>query len=690
MITGQDRAMADERDVQPDRVGQTMRLLAVPALVIAVLLALLAVLVTLLGMSDSGLLWTVAAVAGLAPLAVWTAADLAGRKVGGALLAVPVVIAALVLRQHEVGTAVGMLACLGRWLEAFVWRRARRDLTVLAGSSPDLGIRTGDRVRVGTGDIVPVDGRLLADAVIDEAPLSGDPIPVLRARGEAVRSGVINAGEPFELVATVPETEGTWAAMARLARRAVTERVGVDRRADRAALLYLALALLAAGVLWLVTHQALAAFALLAVAAPGPVLLAAPLALAAGTNRASRQGVVVGDADVLSRLGRVRVGVVDSAGVVTLGTLSVTEVVAAPGWLTDDVLALAASVRQFRPDPLSGAVVRAAKAAGVRDSWRTRKVVVTDTPPDGGADWVRVAAARAALDNAGPAWVIVDGQAAGALLVRDEVRPEAADSLRRLRSVGIRRLVLVTRGSVNDPEDVGVVLGVDELWTGCGTADKVERVREERRRGFTMMVGDDPAVGAADVGVALSGRGTCVADVIIADGRVARLADAVWTARRSRLIAALTTTGGLAVVLGLMSLAAMGWVVPILAVLGRSAVDVLVMGLALRALRRARPVDRLMEVDHDHLRPVRLAVRKAADDLSSGMTPQAERSVLKAYHLISDHVVPMQRTGEIEKQVRRLGAHLATPNAQVDDLRATLYGLNAVLSERLIVRRDQQ
>jgi P-type E1-E2 ATPase len=670
MITGQDRLI--------------WRLFAVPALVAAILLTLLAGLVTLLGMSDSDLLWTVAAAAGLGPLAVWTVEDLIGRKAGGSALAIPVIVAALVIDQHEVGAAAGMLAFLGRGLEALAWRHARRDLAPLAGYVADRKIATGERVLVETGHFVPVDGRLLADAVLDEAPLSGDPIPLLRRKGESVRSGVINAGEPVELIATVPDSEGTWAAMARLARRAVSDRAGVGRRTDRAALVFLPFMIVAAGVTWLITRDSLAAFGILAVAASGPILLAGPLALTAGMNKASRQGVVVGGMDVLVSLGRARVGVIDSAGVVTLGSLSVTEVVAAPGRLTNDVLALAASVQQFRPDPLAGAVVRAAKAAGVRDNTRTSKVVVSDTPPEVAADWVKVALARAALDGAGTAWVTVDGQLAGALLVRDEVRPEAADSLRRLRSVGVRRLVLVTRGSVNDPEDVGVLLGVDELWTGCGTADKVERVREERRRGITLMVGDDPAVGAADVGVALSGRGTCVADVIIADGMVARLADAVWTARRSRRIAALTTAAGLALVLAGMGISAMGWLVPILAVLARSVVDVLVMGLALRASSPSRPAARLHVPEHDHLRPVRLAVRKAADDLSSGMTPQAQQSVLRAYHLISDHVVPMQRTGEIERQVRRLGTHLAAPNAQVDDLRATLYGLNAVLSERLI------
>ncbi|CAM3296974.1 HAD-IC family P-type ATPase [Kibdelosporangium persicum] len=670
----------------PDR--QPWRLISVPALVAAVLLAVLAGLLWLLGMPDASLLWTIAAVAGLAPLTVWAAEDVVlDRRVGGALLTLPVIAGALLVGEHEVGTAAGMLACAMRGAETLVRRRASREVAAVARAADETRIHTGDRVRVATGEVVPVDGRLLHDAVLDESPLSGDPIRVRRKEGEPVRSGVINAGEPVEVIAAVPDTEGTWAAMARLAHRAVTDGAGPLRRANRAGLVFASLAIVAAVVVWLVTANPLAAYGVLVVAAAGPVLLAVPLSLIAGLTRAARQGVVVGDVGVLELLGRAKVGVIDASGVVYSGTLSVTEVVAAPGWLTNDVLACAASAQRLRPDAFAGAVARAAKAAGLGICTQPGKVTFAETQPDGAHDWVKVALARASLDNASVAWVTVDGQPVGALLVRDEVRPEAAKSLRALRRAGMRRLVLVMRGHLNDPEDVGAVLGVDELWTRCGTADKVERVREERRRGLTLMVGDDPAVGAADVGVALSGRGACVADVIIADGQVARLADAIRTARRTRWIGLVTTAVGLLVIAAGIAASVMGWLAPLFAVLIRTGIDGLVMASALRALRPGRPAGGPYMPEPDHLSPVRHAVRQAADDLSTGLTPQAQQSVLRAYHLMSDHLVPAQRIVEIERQVRRLGAHLTAPDARVDDLRATLYGLNAVLNERLIASR---
>ncbi|ALG09105.1 HAD-IC family P-type ATPase [Kibdelosporangium phytohabitans] len=677
MITGTDR--------------QPWRLISVPALVAAVLLTFLAGLLWLLGMPDAALLWTVAAAAGIAPLTVWATEDLVTeRRAGGALLTIPVVVGALLAGVHEAGAAAGMLACVLRGVEVLVRERARREVAVLARAAGETRIHTGDRVTVTTGEIIPVDGRLLSDAVLDESPLSGDPIRVRRKEGEPVRSGAVNVGDPVDLIATVPDTEGTWAAMSRLAHRAVTDGAQPLRRANRAALVYAPLAVVAGAVVWLVTGNPLAGFGVLAVAASAPVLLAVPLSLAAGLTRAARHGVVVGDAGVLERMARTRIGVVDASGVMYSGTLSVSGVVAAPGWLTNDVLACASSAHRMRPDAFAGAVARAAKAAGIGSGAHLGKVTFADAQPDGSHDWVKVALARAGLDCASVAWVAVDGQPVGALIVRDEVRPDAAESLRALRRAGMRRLVLVTRENLNDPGDVGVVLGVDELWTRCGTADKVERVREERRRGLTLMVGDDPAVGAADVGVALSGRGACVADVVIADGQVARLADALRTARRTRWIGLLATAGGLAIVAAGMAAATLGWLAPLLAVLVRAGVDGLVMGSALQALKAGRPKVEPYHPEPDHLSQVRHAVRQAADELSTGFTPQAQQSVLRAYHLMADHVVPAQRTGEIERQVRRLGAHLTTPNAQVDDMRATLYGLNAVLNERLIAAQRQR
>jgi P-type E1-E2 ATPase len=668
MITAQDRLW--------------WRSLALPVYVAGALLSLLGGLLWLLAMPEASLLWTVGALVGVLPAVLWAAADLTAGRVGTGLFAVPVIVGAVATGQYEAGVAAGLLAGASRGLEWLAWRRARRALTAIAGTTSDRAVRVGERVKVEPGKPVPVDGRLLADAVLDESRLTGDPSAVLRRMGGPVRSGAINAGDTFHLIATVPDTESTWPSMARLAKRAITDAGPPGRLATRAALVFLPAVLVIAAAVWLLTGDPLRALAVLAVAAPGPFLLAGPLALAAGMSRAAGIGVLVGDAGALATLGRARVAVLDSVGVVTSGIPSVTEIVAAPGWLTDEVLALAASIQRMQADPVAGAVVRAAKAAGIGEVLADRAVTLSQRPADASADWVRIALARAALDGANVVWVNADGRPIGAFLVRDEMRAEAPGSMRRLRSAGVRRLVMLTGDRLEDPHDVGVLLGVDEIWTGCGTADKIERVREERRRGPTMMIGDNPAVGSADVGVALSGCGACVADVIIADGDVARLADGVRTARRARRTGLLAGAGGLLAVLAAMGLAALGWVSPLVAVLVQVAVDAAIMGVALCALAPARRIDRQPAGD-DGLGQVRQAVREAADDLSTGLTPQAQKSVRRAYHLMADHLVPAQRTGELERQVRRLGTHLTEPDAHVEDMRATLYGLNAVLTERL-------
>ncbi len=321
----------------------------------------------------------------------------------------------------------------------------------------------------------------------------------------------------------------------------------------------------------------------------------------------------------------------------------------------------------------------------------------------------------------------VEDRPVAALLVRDEVRPEAVRTLARLRSAGLRRLVLVTGDRLEVAEDVSSVLGLDEVVADAGPADKVARVRAEQRLAPTMAVGDGindaPALAAADVGVAIATRGDTatseVADAVLTDAGLDRLADAVETARRARAIAVQSAAIGIGLSMVAMVAATAGLLAPAAGALVQEVIDVLAVGNALRALtghRRTRvPVDarRLIDrfrAEHADLADARTAVRHAADALATGLNPAAEAEIRAAHRILVDRLLPHERAeehelypavapmvggrdgvapmsrghAEIERLVARLGRHLAGTDPlaadQVDDLRATLYGLDAVLT----------
>ncbi|MCE7004656.1 cadmium-translocating P-type ATPase [Kibdelosporangium philippinense] len=698
-------------------------------------------------------LWLAGTVVSLVPAMVWAGKDLLHKRFGADLLAVFALAGTLLVGEYLAGVVIGVMLGTGQVLDDYAKRRARRDLSALLERAPKQArvrighetctvpvaeITVGQTVIVASGEVVPVDGRLLGDGEFDESALTGEALPVRRARGEPVCSGVVNAGRATELTATAPADESAYAGVVRLAEQAAAESAPVVRLADRAAAVFLPVAVVIAAAAWVLTDDPVRAVAVLVTATPCPLLLAAPIAITAGMSRASRLGVVVKHGGALEALGRARTAVLDKTGTVTIGQPAVTDVLTAPGFTTQRVLELAAAVEQLSPHVLAAAVVRAAGsvppaeqveeqpgvgAAGLVDG---RQVTVGKPSAEVLPEWARAAVRRAELDMASMIWVSLDGEPIGVLLARDEIRPDAARTLRRLRMAGIERIVLLTGDRLDNAQDVGTMLGLDELRAQCSPVDKVSRVREERSRAVTLMVGDGindaPALAAADVGIGLAGRDATAAaraaDAVITDGRIARLADAVEAAARAHRIAVQSAGIGIALSFVAMAVAAFGRLAPAAGALVQEGIDVAVILNALRALlpARGRQSKAVAEVlhrfagEHEHLLPARQAVRRAADDLSAGLTPQAEQSVRRAYRLMSDVLLPHERAedrdlypfvakllggpeatqtmsrghAEIERHVRRLGRHLSAADRldpdQVDDLRATLYGLDAILT----------
>ena len=375
--------------------------------------------------------------------------------------------------------------------------------------------------------------------------------------------------------------------------------------------------------------------AVLVVATPCPLLLAAPVAIVAGLSRASRFGVVVRGGAALESLGRVTTLVLDKTGTVTSGRPRGTDVAVAPGWTARQVLRLAASAEQFSPHVLARAVVADAVARGLTLSVPTdveeeagtgvtatvdgRRVTVGNRAcPTEAGGWAAAAASRAALDGAVLAWVTVDGEPVGVVSLLDPLRADAPRTLRRLRAAGITRLVMLTGDRPEPAAQIGTILGMDEVRALQSPADKVAGVRAERRHAVTAMVGDGvndaPALAAATVGVALAGHGSTAsseaADVVLMSDRLDRLADAMEIARRSQRIAVQSAVTGMGLSLVAMVCAAVGWLPPAPGALLQEGIDVAVIANALRALRSPRETVRISRPTETTDPPVRRRTRR--------------------------------------------------------------------------------
>ncbi|GGN50572.1 ATPase P [Actinoplanes campanulatus] len=568
------------------------------------------------------------------------------------------------------GAVIAVMLAGGALLESRAEARARHDLSVLANRAPRTARRDtvtgpvempvdevtpGDHLVVGAGEVVPVDGRLLDRGVLDESALTGEPAPVEHRAGEDVRSGTVNAGQPFRMTATATAEASTYAGVVRLVEQARAQSAPFVRFADRAAVAFVPVTLLLAGIAWALSGDPVRAVAVLVVATPCPLLLAAPIAIISGISRMARGGVVVKGGAALERLAAGRVLLFDKTGTLTAGRPVLTEVITPVGGPLSaaEVLRLAAGLEQSSAHLLAGAIVAAARDRGLRpaapeqvrerhghgiegvvDGRRVHLGKASDTVRGPLPAWMRHARRRADLDGSLTVFAAVDGEPAGVLLLEDPVRPQAPRMVRALRTAGIGRVVLVTGDHADPAETVGRVVGVDAVHAGCDPADKLRVVRAEQATAPTIMVGDGindaPALAAAGVGVALAARGATAsseaADVVLVVDRIDALADAVLTARRCRRIAVLAVAVGMGLSVAAMLVAAAGLLSPVAGALMQEGIDVGAIAIALTALVpgrrhtvRLRPADvdtlRGLYAEHQEMRPVVERVRVVADGL---------------------------------------------------------------------------
>ncbi len=566
----------------------------------------------------------------LVPLTWSVARTLWWRDVGVDAIALAAIVAALALGEDLAGAVVALMLAGGNALEASAARRARRELTALVDRAPRVAHRrrgglieevaveelaAGDVVLVRPGDVVPVDGIVESEeAVLDEASLTGEPLPVAHGRGETIRSGTANAGEVFELRAVRPAAESAYASLVRLVREAERQKAPFVRLADRYAAFFLPVTLAVAGAAWAASGDPVRALAVLVVATPCPLILAAPIALVSGVSRAARAGVIVKGAGVIEQLGAARSVLLDKTGTVTLGAPEVERVVALDGLRENELLRIAASLDQVSAHGLAEALVHAAQTRGLDLSFPSRALEDAGQGIEGSVDGHRVAVGSAAWlarrgydhgtsrtvasADAGRATVYVglDGRLAGTILMGDRLRPDAAGLVPALRRSGIRHVALATGDRHDLAEEIGRELGVDRVYSEQSPAEKLELVWKLRARPDlrpVVMVGDGindaPALALADAGIAMASEGATIsseaADAIIVADRIDRLAEVIRIGRRSLGIARQSVLAGIGLSLVAMGFAAFGFITPVAGALLQEAIDVAVILNALRVLR---------------------------------------------------------------------------------------------------------
>jgi cation-transporting P-type ATPase C len=486
-------------------------------------------------------------------------------------------VASLILRENVVALTVLWLLNIGEYLQDLTLRRTRRAISeLLRGSQDTAWIRLTDGPQAGTeiqvpidtvqiGDevvvhdhvAIPVDGEVVdGEAIVDQSAITGETLPVSVVVSARVHAGSVVVRGRVVVRARAVGNQTTVGRIITRVEEAQHDRAPIQTVGENFSRRFVPTSLIVSAITLAVTGDVRRAMTMLLIACPCAVGLATPTAISAAIGNGARRGILIKGGSHLEQAGRVDAIVFDKTGTLTVGRPVVTNIVAMHSdWEPEQVLAYAASSEIHSRHPLAEAVIRSTEerhisippheecevlvGLGMR-TWADGRTLLLGSPSLLRAEKVKVSKkASEWVDKLRrqaetPLLLAVDGTLVGLISLRDEVRPEAAGVLKKLRANGIRRIVMLTGDHPEIAQVVAGELGIDEWRAEVMPEDKLEVVRELQSDGYVVgMVGDGindaPALAAADIGIAMGLAGTDVAvetaDVALANDDLHRLLD---------------------------------------------------------------------------------------------------------------------------------------------------------------------
>ena len=518
------------------------------------------------------------------------------------------------LGEWAEGAFLLTLFALAHALEHYAMDRARGAIRALAELAPAVArvrrdgrdvevpveaVKVDEVVIVRPGDRIPVDGVVAGgQSSVNQAPVTGESVPVDKAAGDDVFAGTVNGEGALEVRTTRAVGDRTLDRVIRLVEDAQTSKAPTQQFTERFERVFVPLVLVSAvGVMivpplvgWATWSTAVyRALTLLVAASPCALALGTPSAVLAGIAQAARRGVLIKGGVHLENLGTLCTMTFDKTGTLTVGQPEVTGVTAIGAESGDALLRIAAAAERQSQHPLAQAVVRAATARQltVPEAGPLESITARGVRADVEGQSVEIGSARLWTDRQIEVPVIVDvavkqqqdagrsvmivrhgSQWLGVLGLADQPRPEARDVLARLREIGLRPLVMLTGDNRGVAEAVGKTLGVDQVKADLLPEDKVSAVQAlMQAHGPLAMVGDGvndaPALAQATVGIAMGGAGTGVAletaDVVLMGDDLRTLPFAVGLSRQAARIIKQNLAISMAVIALLVIATLIGW-----------------------------------------------------------------------------------------------------------------------------------
>jgi len=567
--------MTDSNSVRSERHREILVLAFAPALILALILVSWGLAQWHIGPVYLNAFLALAAVLlGGTPRFISGFKDISRRRITVNVFVTVALAATIAVGEFRPAAIIILIMSVVGALESYALDKTRRSIRALLDLAPQTAtvrrngeevtvpiaeLQVGDQVVVRPGERIPVDGTVVAGASsVNQAPITGESMPVEKLAGSTVFSGTLNESGRLEIKTEKVGEGTTLARIVHLVQEAQGSRAPIQNLADRFTTWFLPTVVVLAGVAFFVTGDVKAAVSVLLVACPCAFAIATPTAVTAGISNMAKRAILIKGGMFLELAHKIDHLLVDKTGTFTFGRPKVMEIVTFNGQTPDDILHLACIAEKYSEHPLGRAILAAGKGKGlsipdpehftsaagmgVEAAWNGVRIRVGKPAflHDAGLSLTpQIEQAIAQQSEQGRTAVLVanNDELLGLLAIADEIRPEIPAAIRALKGMGVKRITMLTGDNPKVAAAVARVIGVDDFQSELLPEQKQAFVKKCQAQGQVVgMIGDGvndaPALAQADVGIAMGAAGTDVAietaDVTLMNDDISGVADFMW------------------------------------------------------------------------------------------------------------------------------------------------------------------
>ena len=545
------------------------------------------------------------------------ASDFKSGRYGVDILAVIAVVSTILIGDIWAEWMILVMMTGGQTLEDYATGQADKELRSLLSNSPTIAnkivnnelvsvdveqLKIGDHVLIKPGEQVPVDGKVVSgESSFDQSSLTGESVPVTKKAEDELMSGSINGSVAVEMAVTKKASDSEYQTIVSLVESSQAKPAKFVKMADRYAVPFTIISLVIGIAAWIHSGNPVNFAEVMVVASPCPLLIAAPVALVSGMSSMSKHHIIVKSGPTLEKLATAKTFAFDKTGTLTENQLVIDEIIPASdsSYSPATLQSYATSVEQQSSHIIANSLVNVADKNLLKPATNIKEstgqgisgTVEGHLVKVGKLDYVKPQE-KAATVNATAVYISIDDKYAGYITFKDQVRPESAETIARLKRQSGAHIMMLTGDHKDVADKIGESVGVNDIRYGLLPAEKIAAIKNvpQEKRPVVMTgdgINDAPSLSAADVGIAMGAKGASAAsesaDAIIMVNDLSKINDAVAISKHTMKVANIDVLTAITIVVIIELIAFTGIIPAFWGAILQEVVDMISISLALLA-----------------------------------------------------------------------------------------------------------